>query len=73
MATSANDKIPNWKRSGGWFDVCNCNIPCPCEFAQAPTDGNCAGVLVWHNPKRTIQLEVGPKNRTFERAGAQNY
>ena len=23
-------------------------FPCPCEFAQAPTYGDCAGVLVWH-------------------------
>ena len=29
-------------------DVCKCNIPCPCTFAQAPTYGDCAGILVWH-------------------------
>lgn len=34
------EKIPNWKVSGDWFDVCKCNIPCPCEFAQAPTYGD---------------------------------
>jgi hypothetical protein len=47
--TGSNDtSIPNWKASGDWFDVCNCNIPCPCEFAQAPTFGDCDGIMVWH-------------------------
>jgi len=40
--------IPKWKASGDWFDVCNCNIPCPCTFAQAPTYGGCEGVLAYH-------------------------
>lgn len=35
--------IPSWKLSGDWFDVCKCNMPCPCEFAQAPTYGDCDG------------------------------
>ena len=39
--------IPQWKISGDWFDVCKCNIPCPCEFAQAPSDGECQGVLAY--------------------------
>ncbi|HEX2473053.1 MAG TPA: DUF1326 domain-containing protein, partial [Nitrososphaera sp.] len=40
--------IPQWKVSGDWFDVCKCNIPCPCTFAQAPTYGECQGVLAYH-------------------------
>ena len=40
--------IPEWHAEGDWFDVCKCNIPCPCEFAQPPTFGDCEGVLVWH-------------------------
>ena len=28
-------------------DVCSCNIACPCEFAQAPTDNKCQGVLAY--------------------------
>src|SRR5918911_379530 len=40
--------VPNWKIAGDWFDLCNCNIPCPCNFGQAPTYGQCAGVLAWH-------------------------
>jgi len=40
--------IPQWRVRGDWFDVCSCNVPCPCTFAQAPTDDRCAGVLAWH-------------------------
>lgn len=43
----SND-IPRWRVSGEWFDVCKCNIPCPCEFAQPPTFGDCDGVLAYH-------------------------
>jgi hypothetical protein len=39
---------PPWQLAGDWFDVCNCAIPCPCTFAQAPTYGECEGVLAWH-------------------------
>lgn len=39
---------PSWHVAGDWFDVCNCNVPCPCTFAQAPTTGHCEGVLVFH-------------------------
>ena len=40
--------IPQWHANGDWFDVCKCNIPCPCEFAQMPTTGDCEGILAWH-------------------------
>jgi hypothetical protein len=43
--------IPQWKVSGDWFDVCKCNIPCPCTFAQTPTYGDCEGVLAYHIKK----------------------
>ncbi len=43
--------IPKWSVSGDWFDVCNCNIPCPCTFAQTPSYGNCEGVMVYHIKK----------------------
>ncbi len=42
------DMIPQWKISGDWFDVCKCNISCPCTFAQAPSDGECQGMLAYH-------------------------
>jgi hypothetical protein len=37
-----------WRTKGDWFDVCNCTIPCPCTFAQAPSEGTCEGILAWH-------------------------
>lgn len=40
--------IPDWHVTGDWFDVCKCSIPCPCTFAQAPTTGDCDGVLAYH-------------------------
>ncbi|MBO0691007.1 MAG: DUF1326 domain-containing protein [Candidatus Dormibacteraeota bacterium] len=40
--------VPAWHLRGDWFDVCKCDIPCPCEFAQAPTGNECQGILVWH-------------------------
>ena len=43
--------IPKWSLSGDWFDVCNCNIPCPCTFAQSPSYGNCEGVMAYHIKK----------------------
>ncbi|MFB5601007.1 MAG: DUF1326 domain-containing protein [Nitrososphaeraceae archaeon] len=44
----ATVNIPKWKLSGDWFDVCKCNIPCLCIFAQNPTYGDCDGVLAYH-------------------------
>ncbi len=40
--------ISPWHVVGDWFDVCKCNVPCPCTFAQAPTFGDCDGVLAYH-------------------------
>jgi hypothetical protein len=40
--------IPKWHAAGDWFDICSCNVPCPCEFAQAPTNNVCNGILAWH-------------------------
>lgn len=40
--------IPGWHVAGDWFDVCKCSIPCPCTFAQAPSTGDCDGVLAYH-------------------------
>jgi hypothetical protein len=52
QSTTTNDStvgdIPNWGASGDWFDVCKCNIPCPCTFAQTPTNGECDGVMAYH-------------------------
>ncbi|HEX9678676.1 DUF1326 domain-containing protein [Nitrososphaera sp.] len=43
-----SSEIPKWTASGDWFDVCSCSVPCPCIFAQAPTNGQCEGVLAYH-------------------------
>jgi hypothetical protein len=48
MEPNVASDVPQWHMVGDWFDVCRCDIPCPCEFAQAPTDNYCEGVLVWH-------------------------
>ena len=48
---ATQEKIPNWRVTGDWFDVCKCNIPCPCEFAQTPTYGDCEGILSYHIKK----------------------
>ena len=59
--TMADKKVPKWEVSGDWFDVCKCNIPCPCEFAQAPTFEDCEGILAWHINKGNygdISLDV---------------
>lgn len=42
------DEIPVWSMKGDWFDVCSCSVPCPCGFAQAPTNNHCEGVLAYH-------------------------
>ena len=40
--------VPQWHLTGDWFDMCNRTIPCPCTFAQAPSSGDCEGILAWH-------------------------
>ena len=42
------NSVPKWRVVGDWFDICSCDIPCPCEFAQAPTNNACQGLLAWH-------------------------
>lgn len=41
-------EIPKWHAKGDWFDVCRCDVPCPCSWAQPPDDDYCEGILVWH-------------------------
>jgi hypothetical protein len=49
--TVTTDNVPKWNASGDWFDVCKCNIPCPCTFAQSPGYGYCEGVMAYHIKK----------------------
>lgn len=34
-----------WAIKGAWFKNCNCDPGCPCDFNQAPTHGQCEGVV----------------------------
>jgi len=40
-------EIPQWHVAGDWFDVCSCDIACPCIFGQPPTNNICHGVLAY--------------------------
>src|SRR5206468_11322452 len=48
MEVSSLADVPSWQLAGDWFDVCKCSIPCPCTFAQPPTEGDCAVIMAWH-------------------------
>jgi len=34
-----------WAIKGAWFKNCNCDPGCPCDFNQAPTTGQCEGII----------------------------
>ena len=34
-----------WALKGAWFKNCNCDPGCPCDFNQAPTHGQCEGII----------------------------
>lgn len=38
----------NWKVGGTYFETCNCQAPCPCNFLGAPSEGECKVVIAWH-------------------------
>jgi hypothetical protein len=37
--------MASWSIEGEWFKNCNCDPGCPCDFNQAPTHGQCEGVI----------------------------
>ena len=41
------ETIPHWHIAGDWFDICSCNVPCPCTFAQPPTGGACDAIFAY--------------------------
>ena len=45
--TEENILIPDWHISGDWFDICSCNVPCPCTMAQPPTSQPCDGLFAY--------------------------
>ncbi len=34
-----------WSIEGAWYKNCNCDPGCPCDFNQAPTHGQCEGII----------------------------
>lgn len=36
-----------WSLSGEYFQACNCDYGCPCEFEAPPTRGFCDGMGAW--------------------------
>ena len=42
-----HDEIPQWHITGDWFDVCSCNVPCPCSLAQPPTNNACDAIFAY--------------------------
>jgi hypothetical protein len=46
--------VPTWTLKGDWFDVCTCNVPCPCTFAQAPTDNKCTAMFAYRITEGTF-------------------
>ena len=36
-----------WKMEADFFQGCNCNYGCPCEFEAPPTMGFCEGLGIW--------------------------
>ncbi len=38
----------DWKLKGTYFEACNCEAACPCNFGGPPTDGKCTVLVAWH-------------------------
>jgi hypothetical protein len=38
----------DWKLKGTYFEACNCEAACPCNFGGPPTDGQCTVLVAWH-------------------------
>ena len=38
----------SWQLKGTYFESCNCNVVCPCNFLGAPTEGECTALVAWH-------------------------
>lgn len=34
-----------WRIKGDFIDFCKCSVPCPCAWGQAPTEGDCDGMI----------------------------
>ena len=45
----------DWKLEGAYFETCNCEAACPCNFGGPPTDGECTVLVAWHIDKGAYQ------------------
>lgn len=36
-----------WNIGGGYFEICSCNVTCPCNFLSAPSEGFCEANFGW--------------------------
>ena len=61
-------EVPNWQITGDWFDNCSCAVVCPCTFAQAPDNGVCESVLLWHI-RRGHYGDINLDDLSFVRVG----
>jgi hypothetical protein len=51
-------KIPQWRVAGDWFDVCSCDIQCPCEQARnavAARAANSGMATAGHEVERRVR------------------
>lgn len=39
--------MTDWKVSGRYYEVCNCEAVCPCVVFSPPTEGECVAALGW--------------------------
>jgi hypothetical protein len=39
---------PPWSVKGTYFEMCNCDVACPCIFLSPPTTGECTLLVGWH-------------------------
>lgn len=37
-----------WHLKGTYFESCNCDVVCPCQFLGSPTEGECTALVGWH-------------------------
>src|SRR5688572_7925361 len=44
-ASNGGSMAANWSMTGRYIKNCNCDPGCPCDFNQAPTQGNCEAIL----------------------------
>jgi hypothetical protein len=44
-----------YEMRGQFLEACDCSVPCPCWFVEAPDEDECTGVTAWHVEQGTIE------------------